>query len=159
MKHTHIIFAIVFISVCVIVYIYRKELGLVQEKWIKPVKGTMTSRYGYRTDPVNGGTQFHNGLDLAVPVGTKVVAAKSGKVITSAQDGTNGNYIIIEHADKSRTSFAHLSYRYVKNGDKVRQGQLLGLTGNTGKSTGPHVHIVYKDPNGNTQDPEKVLYA
>jgi murein DD-endopeptidase MepM/ murein hydrolase activator NlpD len=111
------------------------------EAFEKPVRGRLTSRFGYRRDPFTGKRSFHTGVDIANRVGTKVHAASDGKVIyTGAREGY-GNTIIIQHSFGYRTYYAHLSEITVKKGTRVRKGAVIGLIGNSGRSTGPHLHF------------------
>lgn len=112
-------------------------------------KPKVASPFGVRIHPLTHVKSHHNGVDFAVPVGTQLVAADAGKVIESrlstAPGGGYGNYITIQHSGY-RTRVAHLSKRTVKVGQKVEKGENIGLSGNTGASTGPHVHFeVIKD--------------
>ena len=106
-----------------------------------------TSGFGPRTNPVTGQYQsLHNGLDIAVPTGTPILAAAAGKVVVSGYTETNGNWVKIDHGNQHATAYLHLSERKVSAGQEVRQGQVIGLSGSTGRSTGPHLHfIVYQD--------------
>jgi len=117
-----------------------------EEALIAPTKGKLTSKYGYRENPVTKKYSFHKGIDLAAPKGTKVVASAGGIVVTSQyMNNGYGNCIIIEHANNVKTLYAHLESRLVKPGDTVEQGQQIGTVGATGRATGPHLHYeVYK---------------
>ena len=105
-----------------------------------PCKGTVTSRYGWRLKPKAG---FHSGLDLAVPTGTACKACHKGKVIFSGLRGNYGQCVIILHEGIGRvwTLYAHLSHRIAEVGEIVQEGQTIAYTGNTGYSTGPHLHL------------------
>jgi RHS repeat-associated protein len=106
----------------------------------------MTSKFGNRTDPTDGGkTEFHPGIDIKAPEGTKVHATKDGKVWVagigpSGIDKDYGRRIYINHDKNEQTLDGHLSKVYVKPGQEVKSGQLIGEVGNTGRSTGPHLH-------------------
>ena len=110
---------------------------------VYPISGVpdVTSKYGTRIDPFTGRKAFHSGIDLAVPENTEVFSCGSGKVIETAYNRTNGNYIIIDHENNYQSYYGHLSRVLVKQGDKVIKGQIIGLSGNTGISTGPHIHF------------------
>lgn len=99
------------------------------------------SLYGYRTDPFYKVTKFHEGIDFTAPVGTPIYATGDG-VISSAEynSGGYGNIIVINHGFSYETKYAHLSRIKVKVGQKVKRGEIIGLMGNTGKSTAPHLH-------------------
>ncbi|MCX8122982.1 MAG: M23 family metallopeptidase [Spirochaetes bacterium] len=119
------------------------------EAFIAPAQGKMTSKYGYRENPVTKKYSFHKGIDIAAPKGSKVVASASGTIVTSVyMNNGYGNCIIIEHANDIKTLYAHLEKRIVKAGDIVSQGQQIGTVGATGRATGPHLHYeVYKGKN------------
>lgn len=108
---------------------------------------TMSSGYGVRRDPVYGSSKFHAGLDFAASVGTRVYATADGVVTVAERKGGYGNCIDITHGYNYLTRYAHLSEIKVVEGQHVRRGELIGLVGNTGKSTGPHLHyeVRFKD--------------
>lgn len=106
-----------------------------------------TSPFGWRLHPILGSWIMHAGRDLAAPEGTPVVAALSGKVVSSGDAGGYGLAIEIEHANPlRRTLYGHLSELYVREGDSVRQGEVIGRVGSTGLSTGPHLHFELRLP-------------
>ncbi|MEC8689662.1 MAG: M23 family metallopeptidase [Candidatus Neomarinimicrobiota bacterium] len=108
---------------------------------IRPVQsGYINSNYGYREDPFNGKTRFHYGLDIAVNVGTKVYAPADGKIKFAGNQGGFGKVVKIDHSNGYRTIFAHLSKINVKPGTKVKRGDLIALTGKSGRTVGPHLH-------------------
>jgi murein DD-endopeptidase MepM/ murein hydrolase activator NlpD len=114
--------------------------------------GRSTSGYGYRTHPISGVKTFHNGIDIAAPTGTGVYSYASGTVISVSQNNTLGKYIAIDHGNGLVTRYLHLSKFNVEKGDKVSTGDRIGSVGNTGYSTGPHLHFeVLK--NGSYQNP------
>ena len=100
----------------------------------------MASGYGRRVDPVYGTMKFHEGMDFACDVGTPVYATGDGTVKAADWHSGYGNRIDIDHGFGYLTRYAHLSKISVKPGQSVKRGDLIGLSGNTGKSTGPHVH-------------------
>ncbi len=106
-----------------------------------PVTGTITSPFGWRTNPFGGGPEFHQGLDIAAPMGTTVTAAAGGTVIMAQWYGGYGNYILIDHGAGYSTGYGHLSAMYVSSGQSVQRGQAVGAVGSTGQSTGPHLHF------------------
>jgi len=106
-----------------------------------PAQGRLSSGFGWRRHPVFGGRRHHNGIDIAAPHGANVVAADRGTVIISAYSSGYGNYIVINHGNGMTTLYAHLSSRRVSVGTTVARGQLIGLIGSTGVSTGPHLHF------------------
>lgn len=125
---------------------------------VLPVEnGRITSRFGYRTNPVSGKYGFHTGLDLAAAEGTPVAASFYGKIIETGNSDVWGKYVLMEHSDGLRTYYCHLSEIYVSEGAIIRQGETLGLVGSTGWSTGPHLHFEVRI-NGVRVNPETVLY-
>lgn len=125
---------------------------------VLPVEdGRITSRFGYRTNPVSGRYGFHTGLDLAAPEGTPVSASFYGKIIETGSSDVWGKYVLMEHSDGLHTYYCHLSEIYVNEGAVIRQGETVGLVGSTGWSTGPHLHFEVRI-NGVRVNPETVLY-
>jgi murein DD-endopeptidase MepM/ murein hydrolase activator NlpD len=106
-----------------------------------PVTGTITSPFGWRSNPFGGSPEFHQGLDIAAPSGTTVTAAAGGTVIMAQWYGGYGNYILIDHGGGYSTGYGHLSAIYVSSGQSVQRGQAIGAVGSTGQSTGPHLHF------------------
>ena len=106
----------------------------------RPVPGLVTSKFGHRTDPVNGKKGFHSGVDFRGPRGQDIIATADGVISKSFRNGSYGNYIEINHGNGYTTKFAHMKKLLVKRGDRVKRGQVIGTLGNTGRSTGPHLH-------------------
>ena len=106
-----------------------------------PVTGTITSPFGWRSNPFGGSPEFHQGLDIAAPTGTTVTAAAGGTVIMAQWYGGYGKYILIDHGGGYSTGYGHLSQIYVSQGQTVQRGQAIGAVGSTGQSTGPHLHF------------------
>ena len=113
-------------------------------RFIWPVRGRISSPYGWRVHPIYKNRQFHGGIDIVAPVGTTVRAAANGKVIRSGYMGAFGYGVVIDHGRGVTTWYGHNSRLLVKVGDKVRQGQTIARSGNTGVSTGPHVDFRIK---------------
>jgi murein DD-endopeptidase MepM/ murein hydrolase activator NlpD len=103
--------------------------------------GRVSSAYGWRQDPINGAPRFHNGIDVAQAYGQDVKAAAAGRVAFSGDRGSYGSTIIVEHPGGRRTLYAHLSTLDVREGDVVDAGQVIGKSGSSGRSTGPHLHF------------------
>lgn len=101
----------------------------------------VTSYYGYRIHPISGANQLHNGMDIGAPEGTKVMAGLTGTVTTSAYNDSYGNYVVIKDSKGYELRYAHLSSRSVSAGTSVTKVDEIGLVGNTGNSTGSHLHI------------------
>lgn len=121
------------------------ELGGPGARFIWPLRGRLTSPFGPRTHPIYGTPDFHSGVDLAVPVGTPVHAAAPGTVIWAAARGGYGLLVVIDHGDGYSTYYAHLSRILVEVGQFVEVGQVIALSGNTGLSTGPHLHFEIRE--------------
>ena len=120
-----------------------------------PVNAPVSSAFGMRKDPFTGTQKFHKGIDLAAPAGTPVVAALPGKVIAAGNEPGYGNMVLVEHDGGLRTRYGHLASINVKAGDKVTSEDVLGKVGNTGRSTGAHLHFeVIRD--GESIDPAKI---
>jgi hypothetical protein len=116
--------------------------GLISPRFVLPVEGyPMTSGFGNRIHPIFGDTRFHNGIDLGTPIGTPIRASASGSVSYADWDGGYGKAIVIQHVGGYETLYAHLDQFQVKVGDRVRNGQIIGLSGSTGYVTGPHLHF------------------
>ena len=106
-----------------------------------PVNGArLSSGFGSRRHPVLGYKKMHKGVDFAAPRGTPILAAGSGTVVRANRFGSFGNYIKLRHTDGYETAYAHLKGFAVKKGQRVRQDQVIGYVGTTGRSTGPHLH-------------------
>ena len=112
----------------------------------------MASGYGTRRDPIYGTRKFHEGLDFAADKGTPVYATADGKVVNASWESGYGNLVEIDHGYGYVTRYAHLSKFKVKEGQTVKRGDLIAETGNTGKSTGPHLHYEVRY-NGAPQNP------
>jgi murein DD-endopeptidase MepM/ murein hydrolase activator NlpD len=113
----------------------------------------ITSRYGYRIHPITGSRAFHSGVDYRGAVGTPVYAVAEGLIMKSSYDNMSGNYIAIKHSDNSQSWYLHLSQRSVGAGQRVKSRQIIGKVGNTGRSSGPHLHFGVKQPSGSWMDP------
>lgn len=110
--------------------------------YVKPIAGgRLTSRFGYRKRPTKGATSFHQGVDWATPVGTTVAASCGGTIVQAGWMGGYGYCVFINHPDGRQTRYAHLSKVLVSKGQFVSQGQAIARSGNTGVSTGPHLHF------------------
>jgi murein DD-endopeptidase MepM/ murein hydrolase activator NlpD len=118
--------------------------------------GYYSSNYGYRLDPITGHSEFHTGVDIVAGIGTKVVAAAGGVVSYSGTMLEYGNVVDVDHDNGLTSRYAHLSKRLVKAGDVVMKGQLIALVGNTGRTTGPHLHFEVREK-GIPLNPNKFL--
>lgn len=124
----------------------------VGENW----ESIVTSEFGHRTDPITGVASGHSGMDLAVPTGTPIRAALPGTVTVSKYHSSYGYYVVIEHADGLSTLYAHNSSLLVLVGQTVEAGDIISLSGSTGRSTGPHLHFEVK-VNGERTNPRYYL--
>lgn len=106
-----------------------------------PVTGQITSGFGYRNSPGGIGSTNHKGIDIAVPEGTDVAAADGGTITKVDYNGSRGVYVEVTHGNGRKTRYQHLSGYYVQKGDVVKKGQTIAASGNTGHSTGPHLHF------------------
>lgn len=124
---------------------------------IKPTDdGWITSRFGYRKSPFTGRKEFHSGLDISNKSGKKVIATANGKVSYTGRKHLIGNLLIIDHGYGKVTKYGHLKEILVKKGQKVKRGDNIGLVGNSGRSTGPHLHYEIQI-NGTPVNPLKYI--
>jgi murein DD-endopeptidase MepM/ murein hydrolase activator NlpD len=131
----------------------RQALG---EIFIYPIRGRLTSPFGWRNDPISGARRYHSAIDLAAPTGTPIKAAMDGRISTVGLSSVYGKYIIISHSGGLQTWYAHMSATSATQGAYVRQGAKIGEVGSTGYSTGPHLHFaVFK--NGKAVNPLELL--
>ena len=125
--------------------------------YIWPVSShTISSEFGYRTDPINGTTSYHSGLDIAASSGTPIAAIADGQVAWSYYSSSAGNWIGIDHGNGVYSVYMHCSLSAVSAGDVVSQGQTIGYVGSTGRSTGPHLHLSIR-LNGEYVDPHQYV--
>ena len=129
--------------------------------WILPCKYTkITSPFGYRTHPVTGKWKLHGGIDLAAAEGTPIYASRAGTVVYADWDiGSGGKYVSIDHGDGYKSQYLHMTDKMefvVKKGQTVQQGELIGYVGDTGVTTGFHLHFVIKKYNEEIKDWEPV---
>lgn len=122
------------------------------------IDGNLGSDFGWRIDPINGGSALHTGLDFQASTGTPIVAAAGGVVVTQEYHGAYGNMLEVDHGNDLITRYAHASRVIVKKGDLIKRGQKIAEVGTTGRSTGPHLHFEVL-VQGVPQDPQKFLNA
>ena len=122
------------------------------ENW----RNIVTSEFGYRRDPFTGQTKGHSGMDLAVPTGTSIRAALPGTVTISQYSSSYGYYVMIDHGGGLSTLYAHNSKLLVTVGQTVNAGDIVSLSGSTGRSTGPHLHFEVR-VNGERTNPRSYL--
>lgn len=132
--------------------VLSSRLGQVEEKLsfqadqlaltptLAPVTGILTAGYGLRSDPFTGRQEFHTGIDISSPTGGRIVSPASGTVVNVGWQNGYGRVVEIAHGFGIRTLYAHLEAPRVVEGQRVRRGDIVGLVGSTGRSTGPHLH-------------------
>lgn len=125
-------------------------------RFTPPLEGMLSSRYGWRKDPFTSEHKFHKGIDLAAPLGTPVVSSADGEVIYSGWQRGHGNTVVIRHPDGYETRYSHNAENLVRQGDRVNQGQAVARVGDTGRSTGPHLHFEVKKE-GESIDPISLI--
>lgn len=125
---------------------------------VRPITSSarMSSGFGYRIHPVTGKTQFHQGMDFAAPIGTPIYATGNGVVTFSGWGTGYGRYVEIDHGNGTVTRYAHTSANYVNVGDTVYANQQIAAVGNTGRSTGAHLHYEVRQ-NGQAVNPQTYL--
>jgi murein DD-endopeptidase MepM/ murein hydrolase activator NlpD len=123
---------------------------------IRPVNGWISSQFGYRQSPFTGKREFHKGLDIANRIGTPIIATADGVVSYSGKKGMMGNLVVIDHGHGLLTRYGHIDKVEVKVGALVKRGQIIARMGNTGRSTGPHVHYEVR-LNGMPVNPSKYI--
>ena len=116
----------------------RADVNVVPGGW--PINGRLMAGYGVRSDPFSGEGSMHTGVDISAPIGTPVHAAADGIVLHAGWNGGYGRCVIVDHGNNYQTWYAHLSRMDVIEGEEIRQGEVLGAVGTTGRSTGAHLH-------------------
>lgn len=135
---------------------FLEEQGFLKpQKLIFPVSGKVTSYFGTRI--LNGKIDFHNGIDIAAAAGTKIINPYNGIIESVFYNAQGGNQVIIKHDNGLTTGYAHLNSIEVIKGQKVKELQVLGTVGNTGVSTGAHLHFTVTDLYGDKIDPLKLF--
>jgi murein DD-endopeptidase MepM/ murein hydrolase activator NlpD len=125
---------------------------------VAPVAGVVSSPYGVREHPISGARHMHHGIDFAASVGAPVRAVAPGRVVASGWGGGAGRRVVLEHADRYRTVYAHAGRTFVRPNDTVVAGQPIATVGSSGRSTGPHLHFeVRRD--GVSLDPARVPFT
>jgi len=107
---------------------------------IWPVRGYLSATFGNRLDPFTGQRDFHPGIDISTPIGTQIQTPADGVVVSCGMKGAYGNALVIDHGFGVVTQYGHMASFNVKPGQRVRRGDIIGFVGNTGRSTGPHLH-------------------
>ncbi len=137
-------------------YLEDQQNLLASTPAIRPVSGWTSSRFGYRVSPFTGLREFHQGLDIATRIGTPIVATADGVVTFTGKKGLLGKIIIIDHGHGMVTRYAHLQKTLKKRGESVKRGDTIALVGNSGRTTGSHLHYEVH-LNGIPVNPEKYI--
>lgn len=132
----------------------KSLLASVPSVW--PVRGWVTSDFGSRLDPYTSDRVMHAGLDIAGPHSKEIIAPSDGTVVFAGLEGGYGNVLVIDHGYGIKTRYGHLASISVKAGETVKRGSAIALLGNTGRSTGPHLHYEVR-VNGIAQNPRKFI--
>lgn len=132
----------------------KSLLASVPSVW--PVRGWVTSDFGSRLDPYTSERVMHAGLDIAGPHGKEIIAPADGTVVFAGLEGGYGNVLVIDHGYGVKTRYGHLAFIKAKSGERVRRGDVVAGMGNTGRSTGPHLHYEVR-VNGVAQNPRKFI--
>lgn len=132
-----------------------KMLAALPSRW--PVRGSVNSEFGRRLSSWSGSEEFHSGIDIGSDRGTLVMAPAPGIVIFSGSNTDYGNTVIIDHGQDVKSLYGHLQKVLVAQGQKVERGQTIALTGNTGKSSGPHLHYEIR-VKGHPVNPRRYLW-
>lgn len=137
-------------------YFQDQKSMLASTPSIWPTRGWVTSDFGQRLDPYTADRVMHAGLDIAAPHGKEVASPSDGTVVFAGLEGGYGNVLVIDHGYGIKTRYGHLSKILVKPGDRIKRGQIVAAVGNTGRSTGPHLHYEVR-VNGIAQNPRKFI--
>ncbi len=132
-----------------------RVLAALPSRW--PVRGQVNSGYGSRTSPWSAKSEFHSGLDIGAPVGTPVKSPAPGTVVFAGVNAEYGQMLIIEHGNETKSLYGHLSKLNVAVNQKVQRGDVVALTGNTGRSSGPHLHYEVQ-VKGQSVNPTRYLW-
>lgn len=122
----------------------NKNSNTQTQKLIAPLKGHISSSFGNRIHPITGKNSFHNGVDVAVPTGTPIYSPADGTILGTYTNSTGGLQLLVSHKNGYITGYAHLSSVLRLKGISVKQGEKIALSGNSGNSTGPHLHFTLK---------------
>ena len=134
-----------------------KRQRLVSMPSIWPARGWLTSRFGPRVSPFTGRRQNHGGIDIAAAAGTPIHAPARGRVTFAGRKGPLGNALVVEHGYGVKTVYGHAKKLHVKAGDTIERGQMIAEIGNSGRSTGPHLHYAI-EVNGKAKDPLDYIF-
>jgi murein DD-endopeptidase MepM/ murein hydrolase activator NlpD len=142
---------------------YKKKPVPIVKSEIAKSKGLVrydivTSNWGWRNDPFTFGTRFHRGIDFAGRYGAGIPALAAGRIVKTSKGYRGcGHYVIVKVSEEVFNKYCHLSNIYVKRGDRIEKGELIGEVGSTGRSTGPHLHFEVTDASGVQIDPSSFV--
>jgi murein DD-endopeptidase MepM/ murein hydrolase activator NlpD len=122
------------------VFLHEQKSILVSTPSLWPVQGWVTSEFGVRQSPFHSGVEFHKGLDISTRFGKEIIAPADGLVMNTGFDSQDGKFIKMEHGHGFSTAYLHLSRIAVKQGARIKKGEIIGYVGDTGRSTGSHLH-------------------
>jgi murein DD-endopeptidase MepM/ murein hydrolase activator NlpD len=137
-------------------YFEEQNSMLASTPSIWPTQGWVTSDFGVRLDPYSADRSMHQGLDISTPHGQPVASPSDGTVVFNGTEGGYGKVLVIDHGYGVKTRYGHLSETFVRLGEKVARGQKVAAVGNTGRSTGPHLHYEVR-VNGIPENPRKFI--
>ncbi len=120
--------------------LHKQQNRLASTPSIWPAQGWVSSDFGYRASPFTGQREFHKGIDISAPEGTPIYAPADGEIISTRDNSTYGLTMVLDHGRGFSTKYAHMKRFVVDENEEVSRGQLIGYVGNTGRSTGPHLH-------------------
>ena len=120
--------------------INRQKVRLASTPMVWPTRGYLTDLYGWRTHPITGKRDFHHGVDIATQLGNKVIATASGTVLIAGPRDYYGTLVVIDHGYEYVTWYGHMASFAVKEGQRIKRGQIIGYVGSTGRSNAPHLH-------------------
>ncbi len=146
--------------ILLLILYYTGLIHRIMNTFINPttLQYRLTSPFGYRVDPITGKKgDYHNGEDYAAPMGTSLFAPADG-IATISNHPSGGLQVVIKHTNGFSTGYAHLNDTLISNGAKIVKGQLFAHTGNSGASTGPHLHLTMRTPAGNRIAPSTYFY-
>ncbi len=154
----YVIISLVSVAAIILLFVKfsKKKINMIELKLIPPIplSNRVTSKFGERIHPITGVKSGHNGIDLSAVSGTPVVAPEDGTIVNVYSNEAGGKQLIFKGISGLRYGFAHLhSNSIFANGSSAKQGSTIALTGNTGKSTGPHLHFTVTDNDGIKFDP------
>ena len=149
---------LVIILVVIVMAVYIAKNFVLNKYFALPVNGRISSPFGERASPTEGASTSHNGVDIVATIDTPIKAKFDGEPIAMYSDSKGGIQLIVEHNGGWRSGYAHLNrYGNIQQGKKFKAGDIIAYTGNTGNTTGAHLHYTLTNPQGVKVDPEKYI--